>query len=166
MRPSACCTRSCGPSETAHAIMTALREVIADARAADGPLHGPGALGVPYATGQGPGRQDAADAGGPRVGSARASSIFPPYSPQARGRSERLNRTFQDRLVNELRVAKITTLVAANRYLRERFVPNYNADVQLCGGGPGQGVRLDRARSIWIRSSVIKRTASSDATTR
>ena len=35
---------------------------------------------------------------------------IPSYSPQARGRSERLNRTFQDRLVNELRVAGITTL--------------------------------------------------------
>ena len=42
---------------------------------------------------------------------------IPAYSPQARGRSERLNRTFQDRLVNELRVAGITTLAAANRYL-------------------------------------------------
>lgn len=52
---------------------------------------------------------------------------IPAYSPQARGRSERLNRTFQDRLVNELRVAKVTTLVAANRYLRERFIPDYNA---------------------------------------
>jgi transposase len=49
------------------------------------------------------------------------------YSPQARGRSERLNRTFQDRLVNELRVAKITTRDTANAYLRERFVPEYNA---------------------------------------
>jgi len=35
---------------------------------------------------------------------------IPAYSPQARGRSERLNRTFQDRLVNELRVAGITTV--------------------------------------------------------
>jgi hypothetical protein len=49
------------------------------------------------------------------------------YSPQARGRSERLNRTFQDRLVNELRVAKIETLAAANVYLRDRFLPDYNA---------------------------------------
>jgi transposase len=32
---------------------------------------------------------------------------IPSYSPQARGRSARLNRTFQDRLVNELRVAGI-----------------------------------------------------------
>jgi transposase len=51
---------------------------------------------------------------------------IPAYSPQARGRSERLNRTFQDRLVNELRVAKITTLPAANAYLRERFLSDYN----------------------------------------
>ncbi|MFN8579672.1 MAG: hypothetical protein U0163_01650, partial [Gemmatimonadaceae bacterium] len=52
---------------------------------------------------------------------------IPSYSPQARGRSERLNRTFQDRLVNELRVAGITTLPAANRYLVEHFVPQHHA---------------------------------------
>ncbi len=52
---------------------------------------------------------------------------IPSYSPQARGRSERLNRTFQDRLVNELRVAGITTLAAANRYLTDQFVPQHNA---------------------------------------
>lgn len=49
------------------------------------------------------------------------------YSPQARGRGERLNRTLQDRLVNELRVAGITTLEAANRYVRDCFIPDYNA---------------------------------------
>ena len=52
---------------------------------------------------------------------------IPSYSPQARGRSERLNRTFQDRLVNELRVAGIATLEAANGYLVEHFVPQHNA---------------------------------------
>lgn len=52
---------------------------------------------------------------------------IPAYSPQARGRSERLNRTFQDRLVNELRVAGITTVPAANRYLTERFLAAYDA---------------------------------------
>ena len=49
------------------------------------------------------------------------------FSPQARGRSERMNRTLQGRLVNELRVAQIRTLEAANRYLRQRFVPTLNA---------------------------------------
>lgn len=50
------------------------------------------------------------------------------YSPAARGRSERVNRTLQDRLVNELRVAGITTVAAANRYLRERFIPAFNVE--------------------------------------
>lgn len=52
---------------------------------------------------------------------------IPSYSPQARGRSERLNRTFQDRLVNELRVAGMATIEAANRYLAQTFVPQHNA---------------------------------------
>lgn len=52
---------------------------------------------------------------------------IPSYSPQARGRSERLNRTFQDRLVNELRVAGIATIAAANVYLADHFVPQHNA---------------------------------------
>ena len=51
---------------------------------------------------------------------------IPSYSPQARGRSERLNRTFQDRLVNELRVAGIATIAAANQYLETTFVPQHN----------------------------------------
>lgn len=50
------------------------------------------------------------------------------YSPAARGRSERVNRTSQDRLVNELRIAGITTVAAANRYLRERFIPAFNVE--------------------------------------
>jgi hypothetical protein len=36
------------------------------------------------------------------------------------------NGTLQDRPVNELRVARITTLAAANRYLVERFILDYN----------------------------------------
>ena len=51
---------------------------------------------------------------------------IPAYSPQARGRGERLNRTFQDRLVNELKLRGITTQEAANRYLETRFLPHHN----------------------------------------
>lgn len=39
-----------------------------------------------------------------------------------------MNGTLQGRLVNELRVAGITTIAAANRYLRERFLPDFNAE--------------------------------------
>ena len=53
---------------------------------------------------------------------------IPSYSPQARGRVERLNRTLQGRLVNELRVAGIATLEAANAYLREQFIADYNSE--------------------------------------
>jgi transposase len=52
---------------------------------------------------------------------------IPAYSPQARGRSERMNRTVQGRLVNELRVAGIRTMEAANAYLRDVYVPRHNA---------------------------------------
>jgi hypothetical protein len=44
-------------------------------------------------------------------------------SPQAKGRVERLFGTLQDRLVKELRVAGITTMEGANRFLDEKFLP-------------------------------------------
>jgi hypothetical protein len=44
-------------------------------------------------------------------------------SPQAKGRVERLFGTLQDRLVKELRVAGITTMEAANRFLDDVFLP-------------------------------------------
>jgi len=58
------------------------------------------------------------------------------YSPQARGRSERANRTLQDRLVNELRTARIATVDPANRYLEAEFIPNYNAEFARAATDP------------------------------
>lgn len=48
------------------------------------------------------------------------------YSPQARGRSERLFGTLQGRLVRELADAGITTVEAANRFIREVYLPDHN----------------------------------------
>src|SRR5260370_25583927 len=59
------------------------------------------------------------------------------YSPAAPGRRERLTRTLQDRLVNELRLAGITTVAAANRYLRERFLPALNDEFGRPPAPPG-----------------------------
>lgn len=50
---------------------------------------------------------------------------IPAYSPQAKGRIERAWRTFQDRLVSELRLAGATTLEHANAVL-DRFCADYN----------------------------------------
>jgi transposase len=50
------------------------------------------------------------------------------YSPQARGRSERLFRTLQDRLVKELAQAGIADdIEVANRYIAEVYLPAHNA---------------------------------------
>jgi transposase len=48
------------------------------------------------------------------------------YSPQARGRSERTFQTIQGRLPQELRAAGITTYAAANAYLAQTFIPDFN----------------------------------------
>ena len=49
------------------------------------------------------------------------------YSPQARGRSERMFGTLQMRLPQELHLAGITTVAQANRFLKETFLPAHNA---------------------------------------
>jgi len=48
------------------------------------------------------------------------------YSPQARGRSERGFGAWQGRLPQELRVHGITTVEAANRFLKERYIEEWN----------------------------------------
>jgi hypothetical protein len=61
------------------------------------------------------------------------------YSPQARGRSERVNRTLQDRLVKELHTAGVRTLQRANRYLAEIFLPAYNDEFARPPAHPDSG---------------------------
>jgi len=51
---------------------------------------------------------------------------IPAYSPQARGRSERGFRTWQGRLPQELRIRKITTVEAANDFLRREYIQEWN----------------------------------------
>lgn len=52
---------------------------------------------------------------------------IPAYSPEARGRSERMFGTLQDRLAKELALAGISTVEAANRFIREQYLPAHNA---------------------------------------
>jgi hypothetical protein len=137
------------PEETTHAVLTALRAVLAS-------------CGLPMAlyTDRAGWAFHTPTAGGPvdrtrltvvgRILARFGIEHIPSYSPQARGRVERLNRTLQGRLVNELRVAGISTLEAANAYLREQFIPDYQTQFTRPPADPasafsplGDGVDLE-----------------------
>ena len=51
---------------------------------------------------------------------------IPAYSPEARGRSERMFATLQDRLVKELTLAGVTEVEAANRFFRDVYLAEHN----------------------------------------
>jgi hypothetical protein len=81
--------------------------------------------------------------------------VIPAYSPQAKGRIERLFGTFQDRVVKELRLAQVTTREAANRFLA-RYLPAYNRRFKRL---PLQAADLHRplpARQVWQRILAIR----------
>ena len=63
--------------------------------------------------------------------------MIPAYSPEARGRSERVFSTHQDRLVKELALAGITDKGEANQYLTETYLPAYNAEFTQPSPEPG-----------------------------
>ena len=76
------------------------------------------------------------------------------YSPQARGRSERAFQTLQDRLPKELKLASVTTVEAANAFLRETHLPAHNARFAVRAAGEGSaftpipGVDLDEILGV------------------
>jgi helix-turn-helix protein len=75
-------------------------------------------------------------------------SHIPSYSPQGRGRMERVFGTLQKRLPQELRLAKARTIAAANRYLKERFIADYNARFAVPAAEPGSAFVPYVGRSI------------------
>jgi len=60
------------------------------------------------------------------------------YSPEARGRSERMFRTLQDRLPKELAQAGITDIETANRWIAEVYLPRHNARFMVAPAEPDQ----------------------------
>jgi DNA-binding transcriptional ArsR family regulator len=73
---------------------------------------------------------------------------IPAYSPQAKGRIEKLWRTFQDRLPRELKLENIRTMEAANAYLQQRFLPRYNRLVRVPAAKEGRIYRPAPLRRI------------------
>ena len=62
---------------------------------------------------------------------------IPAYSPQARGRGERVNETLQGRLPNEFRLQGIKTMEAANRFLKETYIRQFNQRFAIKAEQPG-----------------------------
>ena len=62
---------------------------------------------------------------------------IPAYSPQARGRSERNFGTWQGRLPQELRLAGIRSLDEANRFLREKYIEEFNRKFTIAAAQRG-----------------------------
>ena len=87
------------------------------------------------------------------------------YSPQARGRSERAFLTLQDRLPKELALAGIATVEAANRWLAETYIAEYNTAFAVEAEQEGSGFVADRA-GLWREILCVQdeRTVGNDNT--
>ena len=83
--------------------------------------------------------------------------MIPAYSPQARGRSERNFGTWQGRLPQELRLRQLGTLEAANRFLREDYMAEFNRRFQVA---PGSGAMLSCPAEIVIWNGFSRCSSS------
>lgn len=78
-------------------------------------------------------------------------------TPQAKGRVERLFGTLQDRLVKEMRLANISTIEAANIYLKDIFVPFFNKRFSVVPKSETSSHRkLDRVTSTKLKTIFAK----------
>src|SRR6201993_902038 len=89
--------------------------------------------------------------------------MIPAYSPEARGRSERNFGTWQGRLPQELRLRQLGTLEAANRFLREEYIAEFNRRFQVAPRQRGNAFvpcrnrDLERIFSLQFARSVERR---------
>ena len=91
--------------------------------------------------------------------------MIPAYSPQARGRSERNFGTWQGRLPQELRLRGIRTLDAANRFLREDYIAEFNARFQVPAAQRGSAFVRRSSRDLdLIFALQFERTVNRDNT--
>jgi len=91
--------------------------------------------------------------------------MIPAYSPQARGRSERNFGTWQGRLPQELRLRGIRSLAAANRFLREHYMAEFNRRFQVPAAQRGSAfVRRSSKDLDLIFALQFERTVNRDNT--
>jgi hypothetical protein len=75
--------------------------------------------------------------------------VIPANSPQAKGRVERANKTFQDRLIKEMRLVKINDIETANTWLPQ-FVKKHNHRFAVSPASP-----VDAHRKTLPRPEVL-----------
>jgi len=91
--------------------------------------------------------------------------MIPAYSPQARGRSERSFGTWQGRLPQELRLAGIDTVEAANGFLRAHYIAEFNAKFTVKAAQTGTAFRrTSRTDLDWIFTVQSERVVAKDNT--
>jgi transposase len=91
--------------------------------------------------------------------------MIPAYSPQARGRSERNFGTWQGRLPQELRLRGIGGLEAANRFLREHYISEFNTRFQVPAAQRGSAFVRRSSRDLdLIFALQFERTVNRDNT--
>ena len=91
--------------------------------------------------------------------------MIPAYSPQARGRSERSFGTWQGRLPQELRLHKIASLEAANVFLREHYIAEFNRHFQVAAKQRGNAFLACRRRDLDLVFSLqFERAVNRDNT--
>jgi hypothetical protein len=91
--------------------------------------------------------------------------MIPAYSPQARGRSERNFGTWRGRLPQELRLAGIGSQEEANRFLRERYIEEFNRKFTVAAAEKGTAFRRSgRSDFHWIFSIQTERVVANDNT--
>src|SRR6202789_489835 len=91
--------------------------------------------------------------------------MIPAYSPEARGRSERNFSTWQGRLPQELRLRQLRTLEAANRFLREEYIAEFNRCFQVAPKQRGNAFVPCRSRDLErIFSLQFERSVNRDNT--
>jgi len=91
--------------------------------------------------------------------------MIPAYSPQARGRSERNFGTWQGRLPQELRLRGIRSLEAANGFLREHYIAEFNTRFQVPAAQRGSAfVRRSSKDLDLIFALQFQRTVNRDNT--
>ncbi len=90
---------------------------------------------------------------------------IPAYSPEARGRSERLFGTLQDRLVKELALAGIGDVASANAWIKNTFLPAHNGQFARAPALPESGfVAVDRATLVEALAIEEERVVGRDNT--